>query len=382
MNLRKLGDSGLAVSEVGLGCEHLQGKDLPLIRSVLDAAIAGGINVLDVFMSEPEVRSNIGLALKGRREKVILQGHIGAGWVDGQYCRTRDVAQCRHFFQDFMDRLQTDYVDIGMLHFVDTEADFDAVMKSGMLEYAEELKQKGTIRAVGVSSHDPIVALKLVETGRINVLMFSINPAYDTLPAETDIEGLFAPGSYARDSFTITPERQKLYQTCEAMGVGITVMKGLGAGALLSAETSPYGAALTVPQLIHYALTRPAVGSILVGCRTPEEVEAAIAYDTADVGARDYAAVLARSPKFTLTGRCMYCNHCLPCPSRIDIAQVNKYLDLVELSGDAPDTVRAHYAALDAAGADCIACGQCEERCPFAVPVSERMARAAEIFGS
>ncbi|MCL1965405.1 MAG: aldo/keto reductase [Firmicutes bacterium] len=381
MNFRPLGASGLTVSEVGLGCEHLQGKELSDIRRVIDAAVSGGVNILDVFMSEPEVRANIGIALKGKRDKVLLQGHIGAGWVDGQYCRTREPARYRHFFEDFMARLQTDTVDIGMLHFVDTRADFDQALANGMLDYACELKAKGVLRATGVSSHDPLVAQQLVETGKIDVLMFSLNPAYDTLPPETDVDGLFKPESYQRDSFTIVPERLRLYQTCEALGVGITVMKALGAGALLRAESSPYGAAMTVPQCIHYALTRPAVASVLVGCKTAEEVEQALAYAQADDQARDYAATLAESPKFSLAGKCMYCNHCLPCPSHIDIARVNKFLDLAAMDEKVPETVGAHYAALACSASDCIKCGQCEKRCPFGVPVAERMAKAAEVFG-
>ena len=78
MNYRKLGRTGMTVSEISLGCEHLQGKSYELIKSVIDAALDGGINFLDVFMSEPEVRSNIGKALLGRRENVLIQGHIGS----------------------------------------------------------------------------------------------------------------------------------------------------------------------------------------------------------------------------------------------------------------------------------------------------------------
>ncbi len=90
MIYRPLGASGLAVSEVGLGCEHLQDKPLAVIQSVLDEAFEQGINILDLFMSQPQVRMDIGQALHGRRERMQIQGHIGAGWVDGQYCRVRE----------------------------------------------------------------------------------------------------------------------------------------------------------------------------------------------------------------------------------------------------------------------------------------------------
>ena len=77
MKYRKLGRTGFSVSEISLGCEHLQGKDYDTIKTVIDAALDIGINYMDVFMSEPNVRTNIGKGLEGRRDKVIIQGHIG-----------------------------------------------------------------------------------------------------------------------------------------------------------------------------------------------------------------------------------------------------------------------------------------------------------------
>jgi predicted aldo/keto reductase-like oxidoreductase len=381
MIYKPLGASGLTVSEVGLGCEHLQDKPLTQIQSVLDEALEQGINVMDLFMSQPQVRMDIGQALKGRRVRMQIQGHIGAGWVDGQYCRVRKPEQYKRFFQDLLSYLGTDYMDIGMLHFVDTQADMDLVLESGMLDYAVELKKKGVVRTVGMSSHDPVTALKMIETGAIDVLMFSINPAYDAMPPEADVDGLMSKASYEGFSaFEPRPERVKLYRACEARGVGITVMKSLGAGALLDARRSPFGSALTAAQCIHYALTRPAVASVLVGCKTPEEVRQAVAYEDTSEAGRDYASAL-HGMRFSPAGQCMYCNHCLPCPSEIDVAQVNRYLDLAELGGETA-TVREHYLALPRRAGDCIACGSCEANCPFDVPVIRKMERARSVFGS
>ena len=98
MKQRVLGRTGIKVSEIGLGCEHLQGATPETVNAVVDAALECGISIFDVFMSEPQVRTNLGNALKGRRERVCLQGHIGAAWVDGQYERTNDLEKCRFFF--------------------------------------------------------------------------------------------------------------------------------------------------------------------------------------------------------------------------------------------------------------------------------------------
>lgn len=382
MRYRKLGRSDLYVSEIGLGCEHLQGQSPDTIDAVVNAALAHGINLFDIFMSEPNVRTNIGRALAGRRDSVILQGHIGAGWIDGQYCRTRSLESCKFFFEDFMSRLQTDYVDIGMLHFVDTQEDYARVFQSEILPYAQRLKESGVIRAIGMSSHDPVAALQAVGSGSIDVLMFSINPAYDLLPEDTEIDDLFKAESFQNETLLgINPIRDELYKTCEATGCAITVMKSLGAGALLHADTSPFGVALTVPQCIHYCLTRPAVASVLVGSKSPDEVAASVAYETTPDPERDYSVLLSSTPTYSLKGKCMYCNHCLPCPAHLDIAQINKYLDLAQLHAPIPDTVKAHYQALDHHAGDCVQCGSCEQNCPFSVPVRDRMRGAQRVFG-
>lgn len=89
-----------------------------------------------------------------------------------------------------MNRLQTDYIDVGMIHYVDSEEDFQTVFGGPVLEYAKELKEKGVIHHIGMSSHNPHIALKAVESGVVDVLMFSINPAYDMESADTDIYDL------------------------------------------------------------------------------------------------------------------------------------------------------------------------------------------------
>lgn len=382
MNYQLLGRTGMNVSEVGLGCEYLEGRDYATVLETLDAAADAGINLIDVFMSEPQVRSNIGKAITGRREQFYIQGHLRAVWKNGQYGRTLDIGETKQFFDDLLARLGTDYLDIGMLHMIDNEQDYNAVFGGEILAYARELKEKGVLRSIGVSSHDPVIALKAVNSGLIDVLMFSVNPAYDLLSEHAELPGL---SNDFFDQVTVSgmhPAREELYRTCAAKGVGITVMKSLAAGALLDSQKSPFGAAMSVPQCIHYALSRPAVCSVLVGMQSREQIaEAARTCSLADED-KDYATILSSKPKFSLKGRCMYCNHCLPCPSSINIAQVNKYLDLAEMSGVAPASLNEHYRALGAVAGDCVKCGSCESSCPFEVPVIARMERAESLFGA
>ena len=117
MNYRMLGNTGLKVSEIGLGGEWLERHNTEEVRAVVRRCEEAGINILDCWMSEPQVRSNIGAAIKGSREKWIIQGHLGSTWQNGQYERTRVLPKVKEAFSDLLTRLGTDYLDqIGRAH--------------------------------------------------------------------------------------------------------------------------------------------------------------------------------------------------------------------------------------------------------------------------
>ena len=381
MLTRTMQKSGLEVSVIGLGGEWLNGRSQEEVNAILDMALDNGVNYIDIFMPQPDTRDRIGVALRGRRHKIMIQGHLCTVFEDGQYERTRDLSKVKASFADLLARLQTAYVDVGMIHYVDDDADYASLFANGIVDYAQEMQAKGLIRHLGISSHNPRVALKAVESGLFGVLMFSINAAYDLEKAETDIFSLMDFKDLATDTWAIDPERQRLYKACEQAGVGITVMKALGAGSLLKAESSPFGQAMTVHQCCHYCLTRPGVVSVLVGCAKPEELNTALGYMHASDAEKDYTPILSANTKVKITGRCMYCNHCQPCPMHIDVAAVTKYLDLAVMQDSVPDTVRQHYNALPATAQDCIQCGNCESRCPFAVSIMENMQKAVTVFG-
>ena len=380
MNYRRLGKTDLMVSEIGLGGEWLERHNAEECKAVIEACEKLGVNILDCWMSEPNVRTNIGAAIVGHREQWYIQGHIGSTWQDGQYVRTRDLAYVKPAFVDLLTRMQTDYIDLGMIHYVDQEADWNDIVNGPFLQYVLELKAAGTIRHIGLSTHNPKIARKSAESGFVEMILFSINPAFDMLPASEDIDAYF-DNKYDTVQGGIDPERAELYQLCEQHDVGITVMKGYAGGRLFDAERSPFGVALTPIQCLHYCLTRPAVASVMVGVDTPEQMREAAHYAEATQEEKDYASVLAGAPKHAYSGQCTYCGHCKPCPMDIDIAMVNKLYDLAVMQPEVPASVKAHYEALNATAADCIGCGGCEERCPFGVKVVERMEKAAALFG-
>ena len=381
MVYRELGNTGLKVSEIGMGCEGFSEENFSMAQKLFDIAEKNGVNYFDLYTSNPEVRKAVGDALKGRREKFIVQSHICSIWQNGQYKRTRKLAEVKAGFEEMLKLLQTDYIDVGMIHYCDALDDWKEIVEGGVLDYARELKSAGRIKHIGLSSHNPEVALKAVESGAIEVLMFSVNPCYDLLPASEDVEELWNEENYKNTLTNLDPARQKLYETCQKLGVGITVMKCFGGGDLLDASLSPAGVALTVNQCINYALTRPAVAVVLAGAHSVEQFLKTLAYENATAAEKDYAPAFATFPKINWKGHCLYCSHCAPCPKKIDIAYVTKFLNLALAQGEVPETVREHYKLLNHHAGECMQCGVCETRCPFGVEIRANMRKAKEIFG-
>lgn len=381
MEYKKLGRTGLKASVVGLGCEGFMKKTQQEVKEFLDYAFDNGINIIDFYSPNPLARSYVGEAIKAHREKWIIEGHVCAIWKDDQYLRTRKMAEVKAGFQDLLNRLQTDYIDIGMIHYVDSQKDFDLVFQGEIIEYVKELKAKGIIKSIGVSSHNPDIALKAVKTGLIDVLLFSINPCYDMLPPSEDVEDLWADKNYEKPLTNIDPIRQELYEYCEKEEIAITVMKAFGGGDLLDEKISPFQVKMTVPQCIHYCLKRPGVVSVMAGSHTLEELKQAVSYCSVDEKERDFADVLASVEKHNFEGNCVYCGHCAPCINAIDVASVNKFLDLCIAQGEVPETVQQRYDALEHHASECIECGSCERNCPFHVEIISKMKQASEIFG-
>jgi len=381
MEYRELGRTGIKVSVIALGCEGFVANEGALTEQLLNAAEQGGINCIDLYAPQPEMRSRLGKWLRGRRGKFVLQAHLCTVWQEGQYKRTREIGEVKASFEDLLTRLATDYIDIGMIRYVDSLEDWEAVAGGPVMAYARELQAQGKIRYIGLSSHNPAAAMQAVQSGLIDVLMFSVNPCYDLQPANEDCYALWDGKNYDRQLVNMDPEREALYETCSRLGVAITVMKAFGGGDLLDEELSPAGKALTVNQCLHYALTRPGVAAVMSGAHTVDELEKCLEYTTAADVEKDYAAAFAALPKISWEGHCMYCGHCAPCPQGIDVAAVTKFLNLTKAQNSVPETVREHYAALRHHAGECVKCGACEKRCPFKVTVIQNMQEAVKVFG-
>jgi len=378
MKTRQLGSTGIMVSEIGIGCGAFEKFDTAEARQFMNLAMDSGVSYIDIYDANPEVRSNIGYALRGRRDKMTIQGHIGVCWKDGQYCKTRDVEESRQGFEDLLKRLETDHIEVGMIHITDSWEQWEEIQNSDYLAYVKQLKEEGKILHIGLSSHNAEVALAAVKSGIVEVLMFSMNPAFDRLPSGINPwEANFDSASMSG----IDPVRIELYDYCATHDIAIVTMKTFAGGRLLDEAKSPLHVAFTPVQCLAYALAKPCVACALTGANTCEELQQALDYVTATDEQKEYSKLLER-PRAEATPQCSYCGHCAPCKAKIDIAEINRLLDEYEAQGceGVNPELQARYDALEHKASECTECGKCMERCPFKINVIERMRKAAAVF--
>lgn len=349
MQYRPLGRTGISVSEIGLGTEYLNGQSSETVSSVIHKATDRGINYMDIIFSFPEYRTDIGNALKGRRDKVIIAGHTGCAMTEGgQYRKTRDLKECEDLFDDLLLKLHTDYVDIIFIQFVDEEEDLNEIMSGGLYDMALKQIEKGKARFIGLSSHSFPVAQKSAETGKIHVLM------------------------YPRHILSASIPEKSLYESCRKTGTGFVAMKPFAGGKIFKEDKK-----ISLLKSLSYVLSDETVSCAVPGVKNREELTEVLKFLEASAEEKDYAAVMSEL-KESFKGVCCYCNHCQPCPVNINIALVITLLDSATVK--MTEELKKSYEALPVKPSACMECGQCMERCPFEVDVIAKMKETVSLF--
>ncbi|MFS0576690.1 aldo/keto reductase [Sporosarcina sp. 179-K 3D1 HS] len=170
MKKRELGNSGLTVSELGLGCMSLP-DDLQESKRIIDAALDAGINLLDTadLYDGGKNEELLGYALKNRREDIILATKVGNRLNPDGNGWSWDPTK-RHIIgavKESLRRLGTDYIDLYQLHGGTMEDDVDDT-----IEAFESLKKEGLIRHYGISSIRPTVIKRFLDnSSAVSVMM-------------------------------------------------------------------------------------------------------------------------------------------------------------------------------------------------------------------
>ena len=328
MNYRKLGKTGLEISEVGFGC-------IPIIRlktdeavKVLQYAFERGINFFDTANAYHDSEYKIGLALKSQRDQVVLATKTGR----------RDGTGAREHLENSLRMLQTDYIDLYQFHQVSKDEDWQALMApGGAYEAAVKAREQGKIRFIGITSHSYDMSLKLIKTGLFASIMF--------------------PFSFVEDK----PKEEMLRMTQE-QGMAFISMKPFGGGVIDNAALAfkflrQYPEAIVIPGFdsIDY------VDEVLSFYEQPNQVTA------------EDLALMAKYRKDLGSQFCRRCEYCQPCPNGVKITPAMGY-PVVARRMSPEVSVKFSKAAMESVE-NCLSCGECLPRCPYELPIPEILQR-------
>jgi len=356
MKYVQLGETSLNVSEISIGTEHLGRCSQKKINSVLKHAVERGFNYFDILTGSEKQREKFGNAIKDIRDKILIAGHF--------YSRTRDPIESKKLFENFLKQLNTGYVDVLFIQFVDKEKDYNGIVSNGLYELANQYKENGIARYIGISGHKPNVAIKAAKSGLFDIIMHPINLATSSISTP------FRRGFVQGDS------RDELLISCKQNNIGLIAIKPFWGGKLLKSNQSYTS---TPEQCIHYCLSQIGVNVVLAGVESTDEVDSLLEYYKTSYRGKDYSSILtAQSVDDSLIKDCVYCNHCLPCPQNIDIALINKFHD--EARFNLSTKLKDEYLSITPNASDCIECGDCLNRCPVNIDVIDKIRKTVELF--
>lgn len=379
MKYRILGKTGLKVSEIGIGNTYLPDLPREVVVSIIHEAIKEGVNYFDVAANFHELNENLGVAFDGLTAGLIITGHLGSGEEEsGQYTIVRDLKECRKIFVDFLKLLKIEKVAIMFVHNI-SEKEIDTIFgEGGLVDLAVTMKKEGYADFIGLSTHNLITGMKAIESGKIDVLMLPINLASHALPGKSDFHracvennvGLvamkpFAGGKLMQQNLTILDLKANNYSKISP----VTLEK------ILERKQS-----VSPIRCLNYILSQLGVVTTVPGVKNVQELKENLHYFNATDEEKDYSSLLLDFQEYH-PNQCVYCNHCLPCPSEIDVGHLNRLIDITLNEMDNNGRNEDMVEEIQTITARCIACRECSERCPFNVDVVLKINTYKQLYG-
>mgnify|MGYP000867460742 CR=1 FL=1 len=335
MNYRKLGKTGLLVSEIGFGGIPLQRITPEEAVSVVREALRLGINFFDSARGYTDSEEKLGRAMRGMiaRREVILATKSGVLTKEEM---KRDV-------EISLRKFETDYIDLYQLHNMRGEEKIARIFApGGAWEGLKEAQEEGRVRFVGITGHIPSQLLELLQEKSFDTVQFPFNTVeQEALP--------------------------ELLPYAQEHDIGTIVMKPLAGGALGRPATA-----------LKYILQHQ-FSTAIPGMKSLAEVRENAAASGAALG--EWEEGKLREEKELLGPRfCRRCDYCQPCPQGIDIPSLltlQRYSERYDLH----DWALERYRLQQAKAGDCLECGECEEKCPYDLPIRELLKSCCQCFG-
>ncbi|MCS7096416.1 MAG: aldo/keto reductase [Candidatus Bathyarchaeota archaeon] len=355
MQTRRFGRTDLNVSVIGFGGTWISELGIDEAVRVVRRAFDLGINYFDTAKLDGDSEEKIGSALSDIREKCIIATKTGS--------RTRGEAYAD--IKCSLRRLRTDRLDIIQLHGIDDDKTLKkALGPGGSLEGCKKARSEGIVDYIGVTGHKPLVLAEAIKTNEFDAVLVPIN--------------------------VVTRQAlEELVPLAKRLNVGVAAMKPLSAKtsnlitclykpslSLLSDELDlnewlGESIATRVERALHFILAQD-VATAVVGFRSVGEVEAAAKVGDEYCGLTDLEKKLF---SVSLDGHCRDCGLCLPCPRNINIPAVLRFYALYDAYG-LKNWARRLYGGLEVKADECHRCGDCEQRCPYKLPIIEMLEKA------
>jgi predicted aldo/keto reductase-like oxidoreductase len=371
MKYRRFGKLDFKVSALGFGCMRLPTVDgdeahidEPKAMEMLRYAIDHGVNYVDTaypYHGENSERL-VGRALKdGYREKVKLATKMPCWLINTPEDFDR-------YLDEQLKKLQTDHVDLYLLHALWSER-WARMRNLGVLEWSERAIADGRIGHLGFSFHDSLPVFK------------EIVAAYDWTMCQ--IQYNFMDENVQAGTGGLKHAAEK--------GIAVVIMEPLLGGSLANPPAEvrriwDSAGKQPVDMALRWLWNKPEVSVVLSGMSATEHVQQnlesadASGVDALTQGELDLIARVHDTYRGFASVPCTKCRYCMPCPNGVDIPR-NFELYNEAVIYDSLDLSKALYNWHMPEGqraSACVACGECEEKCPQHIQISQWMPRVHE----
>ncbi len=356
MHRRKLGRTGLSVSQVGFGAIKLPQVSQEQAAEALNTALDLGINFIDTARNYKDSEQKIGRAVGHRREEFYIATKSSA----------RDAAGLRRDLETSLSELGMERVDLYQLHTVSSREHWRQVTSGdGALAAALQARDEGLFTHLGITVHRDLDIMRdAITCGEFETIMVCYSPI--------DTEGV------GPDILPLAGDHD----------VGVIVMKALSGGMLVSegfeegrrpADEDPL-----VTAVLRYVLSNECVSCVIPGMRNAGEVRqnARVGAGFQEMDDKERAdlvgAIAAKGRTYRYGQQCLQCGYCQPCPQGIDIPAVFRAQMTVK---SYPEHLQRQgydlFESLEVDPEECMECGQCAEKCPAGISVPEQLQDAA-----
>ena len=334
MEYRTLGKTGLKVSRMGFGGIPIQKIDEEGTRKLLREMAEKGINYIDSARGYTVSEQYIGYGLQGIRDKFIL--------ATKSMSRTKDAMAAD--IETSLKNFRTDYIDLYQVHNPSMEQ-LDQVMgEGGALEALMEAKATGKIGHIGLTAHSTAVFERALELDWVETIMFPYN--------------------------IVEQQGAELIHRCTEKNIGFIDMKPLAGGAIEDGTLA-----------LRYVCSNPDVTVVIPGMAESSELEENMAACSNEAPLTEEELAKMEAVRKQLgTDFCRRCNYCAPCSVGINIPSVFLFAGYLQRY-DLGDWARDRYSTLKVKASACIECGKCEPRCPYHLPIREKLKQCARDFG-